>query len=308
MFEMEHVRDMTGIDVAVPAGARLGESPVWSPEEDVLYWIDIEGRRVHRFDPVTGVNETRSIPGRPGSLVRTTQPGLLLMAMENQIIWLDWTTGATAPWLTLEPSGIGNRLNDGKTDPSGRYWVGSMHERPAARRYTGSLYRIEGDGSFTATRNRIGISNALAFDAERKRMYFSDTFTRRVVCFDYDLDTGANHNETTFVEFDDLPGSPDGACVDTEGCYWVAAVHGGALLRFTPDGRLDRRIDLPVTRPTMPAFGGTGLDKLFVTSIGGDGHTTHPHRPEAGDLLVLDPGVTGLPDPPFAGRPPDGIA
>lgn len=294
---------MVDVDVAVPAGALLGESPVWSPEESVLYWVDIDGRLVHRYDPATGTDETRQVPGRPGSLVRTSQPGRLLLAAENQTVWLDWETGVTIPWVTLEPPGIGNRMNDGRTDPAGRYWVGSMYERAADERFTGSLYRIEGDGSFAVARRRVGVPNALAFDTERNRMYFADSLTRTVVRYDYDLETGSARNETVFVDFGDLPGRPDGACVDTEGCYWVAAVHGGAVLRFTPDGALDRRIDFPVMMPTMTAFGGPGLDLLFVTSIGGGGsHALVEGQSRAGDLFVLDPGVTGLPDAPFAGN------
>lgn len=293
---------MVEIDVAVAAGALLGESPVWSPEEEVLYWADIDGRLVHRYDPATGVDETRPVPGRPGSLVRTSEPGRLLLAAENEAVWLDWETGVTTPWITLESPGTGNRMNDGRTDPAGRYWVGSMYERAADERYTGSLYRIEKDGSFAVIRRRIGVPNALAFDTERNRMYFADSLTERVVRYNYDPDTGAARNETVFVEFGDLPGRPDGACVDAEGCYWVAAVHGSAVLRFTPDGVLDRRIDLPVVMPTMTAFGGTNLDLLFVTSIGGGGsHPPAAGQPRAGDLFVLDPGVTGLADPPFAG-------
>ena len=148
----------------------------------------------------------------------------------------------------------------------------------------------------------MGIPNALAFDPERHRMYFADTPHYTIWAYDYDLDTGTARDEVVFVEFSDLPGRPDGACVDSEGCLWVAAVHGGAVLRFTPDGRLDRRIDMPVAMPTMPAFGCADLGALFVTSIGGGGSRPQPvGQPEAGDLFAIDTGVTGVPDAPFAG-------
>ena len=263
---------------------------------------DIDGRLVHRYDPVTGVDETREVPGRPGSMVRTTRPGRLLIAAENEAVWFDWDTGVTTPWVTIEPPGTGNRMNDGRTDPVGRFWVGSMYQRAADERYTGMLYRIEGDGSFAVTRHGIGVPNALAFDPERDRMYFADSLKGVVSRYDYDLETGIARNETVFVDFTGLPGRPDGACVDSEGCYWVAAVHGGAVLRFTPDGSLDRKIDVPVMMPTMTAFGGSDLGTLFVTSIGGGGsHPLAAGQPRAGDLFALDPGVTGLPDAPFAG-------
>ena len=293
---------MVAVDVAVRAGALLGECPLWSPEEGVLYWEDIDGRSVHRYDPATGVDLTREMQGRPGSMVLTSVPGRLLVAAETELVWFDWETGAANPWITLEPPGTGNRMNDGRTDPAGRYWVGSMYEFAVEERYTGSLYRIEADGSFAVTRRGVGVPNALAFDTGRNRMYWADSLSRTVLCYDYDLETGAARNERVFVEFGDLPGRPDGACLDVEGCYWVAAVHGAAVLRFTPDGALDRRIDLPTSKPSMTAFGGADMGTLFVTSIGGGGsHPLKADEPRAGDLFALDPGVTGVPDAPFAG-------
>ena len=293
---------MVAVEVAIRAGALLGECPLWSPEEAVLYWEDIDGRLVHRYDPSTGVDEAREFPGRPGSMVRTSEPGRLLIAAETELVWFDWKTGTATPWVTLEPPGTGNRMNDGRTDPMGRYWVGSMYERAADERYRGCLYRIEGDGSFSVVRRKVGVPNALAFDTERDRMYFADSLSRIVLRYDYDIETGTARNETVFVDFGDLPGRPDGACVDVEGCYWVAAVHGSAVLRFTPDGVLDRRIDMPVTKPSMTAFGGSDLGTLFVTSIGGGGsHPMAAGEPRAGDVFALEPGVTGVADVPFAG-------
>lgn len=293
---------MVAVDVAVRAGALLGECPLWSPDEEVLYWEDIDGRLVHRYDPATGVDLTRELPGRPGSMVLTSEPGRLLIAAETELVWFDWESGTATPWVMLEPPGTGNRMNDGRTDPAGRFWVGSMYERAVEERYTGSLYRIEGDGSFAVTRRSVGVPNALAFDAERNRMYWADSLTRTVLCYDYDLETGEARNERVFVEFGDLPGRPDGACLDVEGCYWVAAVHGSAVLRFTPDGKLDRRIDVPVTKPSMTAFGGSDMSTLFVTSIGGGGsHPLRADEPRAGDLFAIDPGATGVADAPFAG-------
>ena len=298
---------MVDIDVAVSAGALLGECPLWSPEEEVLYWADIDGRRVHRYDPATGADEARETPGRPGSLVRTARPGLLLIASENETVWFDWETGAADPWTALEPPGTGNRMNDGRTDPAGRFWVGSMYEYADEGRYTGILHRIEADGASAVVRRGIGVSNGLAFDPERRRMYFADSLRGVVWRYDYDPETGEARNEAPFVDFADFPGlagRPDGACVDVEGCYWTAAVRGWAVARFTPDGRLDRQIEVPVMKPSMTAFGGTDLATLYVTSIGGGGsHPAPEGQPHAGDLFAIDPGVTGLPDAPFAGLP-----
>ena len=243
---------MIEVDVAVPANALLGECPIWSPEEEVLYWEDIDGRLVHRYDPATGEDLTRELPGRPGSMVLTSEPGRLLIAAETELVWFDWPTGEHH---SLGDSGtLGNRKPDERRPyRSGGPLLGGFDVRVRRRRCAipVACTAIEGDGSFTVTRGGVGVPNGLAFDTERNRMYWADSLTRTVLCYDYDLETGEARNERVFVEFGDLPGRPDGACIDVEGCYWVAAVRGAAVLRFTPDGALDRRIDLPVTKPSM---------------------------------------------------------
>jgi sugar lactone lactonase YvrE len=291
---------MSSVEVALATNAAVGECPLWEPHEQRLYWVDIEGREIHRFDPASGRDEHRVVPGRPGSLVWTGEPRRFLVGMETGLVWFDWESGETTPWLELEPAGTGNRMNDGRTDPAGRYWVGSMYERPADRRFTGMLHRVASDGAATTVRTQIGVSNALAFDADRSRMYFADTLRDTVWRFDYDLDSGEAHHETAFVDFTNLPGGPDGACVDADGCLWVAAVYGWAVLRFTPDGRLDRTIELPVQAPTMPAFGGPDLTTMFITSIGsGASREMVDSDVPPGSLLAVDAGVAGRVDPPF---------
>ncbi len=289
------------IDIAA-TGDQLGECPLWHPDEGLLYWVDIEGRLLRRLDPGSGDVESRSLPGRPGSFVRSERPGRVLAGIETTLVWYDWETDSITPWFEVEPAGTGNRLNDGRTDSVGRYWVGSMFERPSEERFAGWLHRVEADGSFLTPRGEVGVSNGLAFDPERNRMYWADSLHDAVWRYDYDLETGEAQNETLFIDFSDRPGRPDGACVDAEGCYWVAAVYGWAVMRFTPDGVLDRTIELPIEAPTMPAFGGADLDTLFVTSIGaGASRSLSPSEAPPGSLLVIDAGVVGRIDPPFAG-------
>jgi len=292
------------IHVADAIPAALGECPLWSSSEKMLYWVDIEGRRVRRFNPSTGVGEHRVVPGRPGSLALTDRPGELILAMENEVVRFDWSSGSTAPWLTLEPAATGNRLNDGRTDSVGRFWVGSMFERPAAARSTGMLHCVDIDGTSQTVRRSIGISNGIAFDPARHRMYFADTLCDTVWSYRYDAATGEATDESVFIDFSTLPGRPDGACVDSEGGYWVAAVYGAALLRFTPDGSLDRRIDLPVAAPSMPAFGGAELDVLFVTSIGSGASRRLPASElEPGVLLAIESGTRGVAEVPVSASP-----
>ena len=297
---------MTSVEIAVSHPSLLGECPLWSPLEEILYWIDIEGRQIHRYNPSTGSNDTRSVPARPGSIVLTDEPGVLLLAMEHELVWFRWETSELKSFVALEPEGNGNRLNDGRTDPAGRYVVGSMWANPSDGRSTGSLYSVEGDGSFTVVGTNIGVSNGLAFDPVRERAYFADTSTKKVIRWDYDVLTASRSNEMVFCDYQNLPGLPDGACVDADGCYWSASVYGWSVIRITPDGTIDRRIELPLEKPSMPAFGGPDLDTLFISTIGPKGgRPSEPGKNGAipGSLLALNAGVKGLPETPFAGSP-----
>ena len=293
---------ITALDAPIAA---LGESPVWCPEEVILYWVDIDGKTIHRHDPATGTHGTRSIAGRPGSIALTSTPGRLLIASEHRLLELDWDTGAVTPFVDLEPASTGNRLNDGCCDSSGRFVVGSMCADTNAGRTTGTLHRIHHGGQVETLRTHIGVTNGLAFDVTRNRMYFADTPTERVLVFDYETSTGALSNQRLFFDYHKYPGKPDGACVDADGCYWSASVYGWALLRITPDGDVDCRIELPIQKPSMPCFGGANLDTLFVTTIGVGG--TIPSEPgrdgfEPGATLAIEGlGVKGIVEPRFAG-------
>lgn len=307
----------------LPAAARLGECPVWSPDEARLYWVDIDGRAVHRFDPASGLDEQRPAPGRPASLALTATAGRLLVAVERRLGFLDWDSGAWLDWVVLEPDDAtsagggedragtgegaaaeGNRLNDGRCDPAGRFWVGSMFAPSSAGRATGILHRVERDGTAIPVRTGIGVSNGLAFAPDGGTMYFADTHRDVVWAYDYDVDAGEASNERVFLDFGPLPGRPDGACVDEDGCYWIACVFGWAVLRVTPSGQIDRRIAVPVEKPTMPAFGGDDLSTLFITTIGGGGsHAIDPTQADAGGLFAIETGIRGLPEARFEGGP-----
>ncbi len=290
------------IEVVAAVGARLGECPIWSVDESVLYWEDVEGCAIHRHDPSTGENTSRSLPARPGSFVFSKVPGQFVVAMEHQLVRLDWASGEVTTISDIEAGGTGNRLNDGRCDPAGRFVVGSMFGDVSAERSSGILHQIDGDGVATTLRTDIGVSNGIVFDAERGRMYFTDTPTRRIVVWDYDLDTGERHDERLFFDYTTVRGLPDGACLDVDGCYWSASIFAGALTRITPDGDVDRIVELPIHTPTMPCFGGPNLDTMYVTSLVAD---DEEHRYEgtgdlrAGSLIALDVGAQGIPETPF---------
>jgi sugar lactone lactonase YvrE len=288
------------VECVLPAAAELGECPVWSPEEGLLYWVDIDGRAVHAFDPAQGTDRKWQLEVRPATVARTSEPTRLLVAAENEIGWLNLDTGALTPWVKLEESQEGVRLNDGRCDPAGRLWVGGMFVPTSAMRFEAYLHRVEPDGSFSTVRDKVGCANGSAFSHDGSVMYWADTLHSLVWAYDYDVDTGEQHNERVFLDFDPLPGKPDGACVDADGCYWIACVGGGAVARITPRGDVDRIVAVPVIRPTMPAFGGPNLDTLYVTSIG----VRDPDQDGPGDhggIFAFQPGVQGLPEPIFGG-------
>ncbi|MFT5268816.1 MAG: L-arabinonolactonase [Acidimicrobiales bacterium] len=302
---------MTNIDVVVSQPAQLGEGPLWSVAEQVLYWVDIDGHAVHRYDPSTGVDEQKATPGRPGSLALTSDPGKLVLSSEHEVLWFDWANGATQPFVSLESPGAGIRMNDGRTDPAGRFIVGTMFQDSGAGQFVGSLHRIDANGNSTALRRAVGTANGLAFDTDRDIMYWADTPTQQVLAWDYDASTGDRSNERVFFDYQTVEGKPDGACVDVDGHYWSASVRGWALTRVAPDGSVERRIELPVELPTMPCFGGPNLDMLFITSIntGSDDAASVARRRgvAAGSLLAIDmsgEGIQGRPDALFAGTHP----
>ena len=291
---------MVSVECVLDAGAELGESPVWSPEESLLYWVDIDGRAVHAFDPGAGTDRHWALAVRPSAIARTADPSRMLVAAENQLFWLELQSGELQPWVTVERRQPDVRLNDGRCDPAGRFWVGGMFVPTSAGRFAAYLHRVEPDGRFTTVRNEVGCANGSAFSPDGAVMYWADTLHGKVWAYDYDVATGEQHNERVFLDFAPLPGRPDGACVDEAGCYWIACVGGSAVLRVTPAGKVDRTVELPTKRPTMPAFAGPGLRTMYITSIGErepgkDGPGPH------GAIYAFEPGVAGFPEPRFAG-------
>lgn len=294
---------MSDVSIVGDVVAALGECPTWVPSEQALYWEDIDGKALHRFDPATGGTDSRFLPGRPGSFVSTQTPGRFLVAMETNAVWLDWGTGLTEAFASIEDAGWGNRLNDGRCDHAGRYIVGTMWPEPEEGKSKGALYSIEETGSVTTLETNVGIPNGLVFDPTRSRMYWADTFQATIWVWDYDLETGQRSNKRVFFDYNahnNIEGLPDGGCLDADGCYWSASVNGWALTRLTPDGNVDRVVPVPVAMPTMPAFGGPDLSTLYVTSI--DGGAVDADRSAgvpAGALLAVDAGVTGVVEPSF---------
>jgi sugar lactone lactonase YvrE len=290
---------LTDIRCVLPARARLGEGPLWDPEDRALYWVDIKGQAVHRFDPATGRDTLWPVPEPVGSLARRAAGGLVV-ALRSGFHFLDLDTGAVEPVARPELDRTENRLNDGKPDRRGRFWAGSMHDRGQAP--VGALYRLDPDGACHRMVDGIVISNALCWSPDGRTMYHADTVRRVVWAWDSEPDRGEIANRRVFVTLSGDDGYPDGATVDAEGFVWLAHWDGWQLTRHDPTGRTERVVHLPVQRPTCPAFGGPDLDVLYVTSAtNGLSEEALAAQPCAGGILALDPGVRGVPERRFPG-------
>jgi len=287
------------VEILTTHRAKLGESPVWSGRDDALFWVDIDGQSIQRMDWSTREVVSWSMPGRPSCVALTERDGIFVVGMGAGLIEFDSSAGGWTELVALE-STEGVRMNDGRPDPWARMWIGSMDERaddtpgfPA-----GHLFRVDLDGRATAFVDGVATSNGLAFSPDHRTMYWTDTREQVIWAYDYDVDTGEPGNRRALFDFGPLPGKPDGACIDETGCYWAACVYGWSVVRITPDGRLDRTIELPVEKPSMPAFAGPGLSSLVVTSISSGGRRpAAPGQPDAGASLLIDAGVRGIEEP-----------
>lgn len=291
------------VTLAQDVRAEVGEGLLWDAEEAALFWVDIPKGRLHRFDPATGAARHWDL-GEPLGCAFLRRDGGALLALRSGLALFDLETGRRTRLLAPEPERPANRPNDGTIGPGGRLWLGTMKADPPAEP-TGAFYRIDPDRSCRRVLDGLYTTNGLAFAPDGRTLYLSDSHpsVRRIWAFDHDPETGAIGDRRLLFDTRAVAGRPDGATVDAEGCYWMAGVGGWQLVRLTPKGRVDRIVPLPVERPSRPAFGGPGLDVLYVTSIGiGLAPGSEPRQPWAGGLLAVHGlGVRGLPMPRFAG-------
>jgi L-arabinonolactonase len=277
----------------------LGEVPVWSAEEGALYWIDDFKPAVHRLGSATGEVTSWRPPEKLGSMALREKGGLLL-ATRAGLAFYEPEGGAFEVVCDPEPDLPDNLLNDGRCDRRGRFWVGSM-DKPLASP-TGRLHRIDPDLSVRTFEREVWVSNGIAFSPDDRVMYFADSHRHAIYAYDLDIDAGEIRNRRVFATVPEGEGVPDGATVDAEGFLWSARFDGGRVVRYAPDGRVDREIALPVSRPTSCMFGGPGLDALYVTTATFRlPEERRAREPWAGGLLAVDAGVRGLPEPRFAG-------
>ena len=278
----------------------VGEGPVWDVAEQALYFVDIVGRQLHRYDPLGGATTSWTAPAVIGSIALREGGGALL-ALPDGVYTLDFDSGGITP---LALPGVRDpriQFNDGKVDRRGRFIVGSTDSNLKDTQPIGALYSLDANHVMTVIDTGIHISNGPCWSPDNKTFYFSDSLLHAIHAYDYDLATGAIANRRLFASTRDLGGIPDGATVDRDGLMWMAICEGAKVVAFRPGGAIERIVDMPVSLPASVMFGGANLDLLFVTSIDptvlgrsaedGGGHT----------FVIEGLGARGIPEPRYAG-------
>lgn len=289
------------IEVLVDVKTTLGEGPLWDVDEQRLYWIDSFDGRVFRCTADGRELRAWDVPQKIGSMC-LRQSGGAIVSLARGLHTLDFRTGEVSLIHDPEPDRPHNRLNDGKVDKQGRFVVGSMDTMEEGP--NGALYRLDPDLSVTRLETGVIVSNGPCWSPDGTVFYFTDTWSGEISAYDYDQKAGTVHNKRCFCRMTRQDGGAfDGATVDADGCVWSAHVYAGRIVRYRPDGTLDRVIDMPVKKVTSVMFGGPELDILFVTSMAkpplprfpGDGI-------QRGSLFAIrDLGMRGVPEPRFAG-------
>ncbi|MFC7397575.1 SMP-30/gluconolactonase/LRE family protein [Chelatococcus sp. GCM10030263] len=289
------------IEVLVDVKTVLGEGPLWDVEEERLYWVDSLGCNV--FRAAADGREVRAwdVPAPIGSMALRRKGGAVV-SLQSGFHLLDFKTGDCELIVDPEPDTPKTRLNDGKVDKRGRFACGSMDTMEEGP--NGALYRLDPDLKLTKLDDGIIVSNGPCWSPDGRIFYFADTWTGEIWAYDYDLDTGSVSNRRTFTKVDtSRGGAADGATVDAEGFLWNALVYDGRLVRYAPDGSVDRIIEMPVKKVTSVMFGGPNLDILYVTSMAKPPLPRFPgDGVQRGSLFAIyDLGIRGVPEPRFAG-------
>ncbi|MHB1199572.1 MAG: SMP-30/gluconolactonase/LRE family protein [Polaromonas sp.] len=294
-------------ELVLDARNATGESPVWQAREQALYWVDIPARKLCRWTLATGQLDIWVAPEMLACIAPTDTTKTWLAGTQSGVFELAPQADGQLCFKRLAAVShamAGMRFNDGRCDRQGRFLAGTMLMNMAAGARVGCIYSYQEGSELTMLLDDFITPNGMAFSPDGRTLYLSDSHpsVQMIWAFDYDIATGTPSRRRVFVDMNPLPGRPDGAAVDADGCYWICGNDAGLVHRFTPTGKLDRSLAVPVKKPAMCAFGGAGLDTLFVTSIRPDG-VDLSDQPLAGGLFALRPGVRGLPEPLFSPVP-----
>ncbi|CAN7436505.1 SMP-30/gluconolactonase/LRE family protein [Phenylobacterium sp. LjRoot219] len=278
----------------------VGEGALWYADEQALYFLDITGRKVHRYDPAAGTTRSWETPSAVGAMA-LRQRGGAVVAMKDAVWGLDLATGDFAPIAQLEGAPARATFNDGKVDRRGRFAIGLCDSDMSDPQPIGGLYSLGADQRFRELDRGIHFSNSPCWSPDGATLYFSDSLKNAVYAYDYDLETGAAANRRLFADTTALGGMPDGATTDRDGLVWMAIFRAGKVVAFRPDGRVEREVAMPVRLAVSVAFGGANLDQLYVTTID-PSFFGEPAQAGGGEVYVIEGlGVRGVPEPRFAG-------
>ena len=276
----------------------LGECPLWDERLQCMWWVDIRAPALRRWDPARQALQTWPLPELVGSIALTERDGVVLVALRSRLALFDT---ASERFETLVEARLpqDHRFNDGRCDRQGRFWVGTMHH--LTRAPEGSLFRLDAQGFSEVIAGGIAIPNSLAFSPDGRTMYFADSLQHRIDAFDYDPAAGRRGAARVLAAIEP-PAFPDGSCVDAQGFLWSAQFHNARLVRYAPDGRVDRTLAVPMKRPTCCTFGGDDFGTLYVTGVSHSmSDAEHAADPQAGALFAFDIGrewgIHGLPEP-----------
>jgi sugar lactone lactonase YvrE len=286
------------ISVAVESRDVLGEGPIWSVEEQALYWVDIQRQLLQSWYPVTHERKIWEMPSAIGSFALRKSGGCVV-ALRTGLAFLDLQTGEVMPVVDPEPDMPYTRFNDGKCDRQGRFWAGTMDEESPNHR--GSLYRLDTNLNCTRIREKVGVSNGLGWSPDNTIFYYTDSAKHTIWAYDFNHMSGEVSNERVFIQ---TPNDfvPDGLSVDADGFIWSAKWDGWKVVRYAPDGSVDCEVYLPIQRPTSCTFGGSELNQLFITSASIDlSEDELKKQPLAGSVFRIEAGVKGIPEPRFEG-------
>ncbi len=282
------------------AVAHLGEGPVWNAEKKVLYWVDILSGKLFEYNPKSGINTSYDIGERIGAAVMRKHGGFVL-ALQNGFAFFNPITKKIREIADPESHLTENRFNDGKCDPAGRFWAGTMSCN--LEKGQGSLYCLQPDLTIERKLTGITISNGLAWNKAADTLYFIDTLTHQLAAFDYDIETGHINNRRISAEFEKSLGYPDGMAMDEKGKLWVAFYNGSKVIRINPEGgEISALVTLPVPKPTSCAFGGDDMNELFITTCRENmSEQEMDQAPLSGSLFKVKLPVKGLSVNVFSG-------
>jgi len=273
--------------------AQLGEGAFWNHETGILYWVDIEGKQLHLFDPQNKKDRSFPTPSRIGTVVPQNKD-IAIVALEDGIYKLNTNNGALELLSDVEAKVTENRFNDGKCDPNGNLWVGSMDLEQ--KKAGAKLYKVEASGRTTVMLDKVTISNGIVWTKDKKTMYYIDTPTRKIRAFDFNPENSTISNERVAVQVSESLGYPDGMAIDVNDNLWVGMWNGNSVLCFDPKkGTVIDKIDVPAHNVTSCAFGGKDLNLLYITTARVDMTDEEKEQfPLAGSLFVAEPGVKGV--------------